>query len=139
MNPNYDPNKVFKTHTWVRFAAGRTLVGYNASESDFNAVEKTGGAKTHTLTTAQIPSHSHAAVNGDSSFHFTQLKIQSDLAGKINLRGADGSATRTLYGASQANQWGMLRDDDTTAATGGSGAHNNLQPYITVYFWKRTA
>lgn len=139
VNPSYDPNKVFKTHTWVRFAAGRTLVGYNSSETEFNAVEKTGGAKTHTLTTAQIPSHSHAAVNGDSSFHFTQLKIQSGLAGKINLRGADGSATRTLYGASQANQWGMLRDDDTTAATGGSGAHNNLQPYITVYFWKRTA
>lgn len=139
VNPNYDPNKVFKTHTWVRFAAGRTLVGYNASESEFNAVEKTGGAKTHTLTTSQIPSHSHAAVNGDSSFRFTLLKIQSGLSGKINLRGADGSATRTLYGVNEPNQWDMLRDNATTAATGGSGAHNNLQPYITVYFWKRTA
>lgn len=59
INSKYDPNKFFKTQTWVRFAAGKTLVGYNSAETEFNTIEKTGGAKTHTLTTTQIPSHSH--------------------------------------------------------------------------------
>ena len=32
--------------TWSAFGAGRVLVGYNGSDTDFNAAEKTGGAKT---------------------------------------------------------------------------------------------
>ena len=27
----------------------------------------------------------------------------------------------------------------TNQATGGDGAHNNLQPYIVAYMWERTA
>lgn len=138
-NASFNPNNLFRTQTWVRWAKGQTLVGVNESDSSFSTVNKTGGAKTHTLTTAQIPSHSHSAVNGDSSFHFTQLKIQSGLTGKLHIRNTSGSATHTFYGANQPNQWSMLRDDDATAATGGSAAHNNLQPYVTVYYWKRTA
>lgn len=138
MNPNYNPNNIFKSHTWVRFAAGRTLVGYSASETEFNTIEKTGGAKTHTLTTAQMPAHSHAAVNGDTTIHFTQIDIVNGVSGKITI-GSSGTSNRTVYGASINGGWQYLRDDDTTASTGGGSAHNNLQPYITVYFWKRTA
>ena len=82
INSKYDPNKFFKTQTWVRFAAGKTLVGYNSAET-------AGGAKTHTLTTTQIPSHSHSAVNGDSTIHFTELDIVDGKSGKISV----GSAT----------------------------------------------
>ena len=89
INSKYDPNKFFKTQTWVRFAAGKTLVGYNSAETEFNTIEKTGGAKTHTLTTTQIPSHSHSAVNGDSTIHFTELDIVDGNSGKISV----GSAT----------------------------------------------
>ena len=45
--------------TWVAWGAGRVPVGINTSDSNFNTVEKTGGAATVTLTTAQMPAHTH--------------------------------------------------------------------------------
>lgn len=45
--------------TWERFAQGKTLVGVNESEDEFDTVEKTGGEKTHTLTTTEMPAHTH--------------------------------------------------------------------------------
>ena len=45
VNASYDPNKLFKNQTWVRFANGRTLVGVDDSDTSFDAVEKTGGKK----------------------------------------------------------------------------------------------
>ena len=100
--------------TWVRFGAGRALVGYNASDTDFDAAEETGGVKEVTLTAAQsgLPSHSHTQRGG----------------------GFDGST-----GIEAGNK---LTDDlgqtGTTGGTDASEAHTNLQPYITVYMWKRT-
>lgn len=65
-NSNTDPNRVFPETTWERFGAGRMLVGYNASDGDFNSVNKTGGNKIHNhtigstkLTESQIPYHRH--------------------------------------------------------------------------------
>jgi hypothetical protein len=45
--------------TWVVFAAGKMLIGLDSGDTDFDTVEETGGAKTHTLTTDEIPSHDH--------------------------------------------------------------------------------
>ena len=98
--------------TWVNFGAGRVLVGLDATQTEFDTVEKTGGAKTHTLTTAEIPSHTHPITFVES---------------------IGSGATQ---GAGTANQ---ATPGSGTGATGGGGAHNNLQPYIVVYFWKRTA
>lgn len=102
--------------TWVTFGQGRTLVGVNTSDTDFNTVEKTGGEKTHKLTQNEMPSHSHDQyVTANSGGGATRNDFDSDTHGILYAQGC------------------------TTAATGGSTAHNNLQPYITVYFWKRTA
>lgn len=101
--------------TWVAFATGRTLVGINTSDTDFKTVEKTGGEKTHKLTVNEMPSHTH-----DMS-----LSLQ---------RYGNGSAT--AHGSMYAtNMGGTIVNENT----GGDQAHNNLQPYITVYMWKRTA
>lgn len=103
--------------TWTAFAAGRTLVGLDAGQTEFDTVEETGGAKTHTLTTSEMPSHTHgSAVGGSSIVSFVGS------GGNIDFN----SGPRGL---------GHL----ATASAGGDGAHNNLQPYITVYMWKRTA
>ena len=100
--------------TWVAFGAGRVMVGIDASQTEFDAAEETGGAKTHTLTTAELPSHTHTA---------TLMGNGEDENQDLPAAGDNTNPSRTM----------------TTNATGGGGAHNNLQPYIVVYMWKRTA
>ena len=99
--------------TWSAIAAGKMLVGFDAADADFDTVEETGGAKTHTLSVAEMPIHNHP----------------------VGLR--DNGVT---------GQWGQalngMNGTDGTMNTGNAGsgtAHNNLQPYIVCYMWKRTA
>lgn len=101
--------------TWVSFGAGRVLVGLDAGQTEFDTVEETGGAKTHTLTTAEMPTHAH---NTDGGI------VSSSVAATMANPGAGGT-----FGQ------GSL----STTNAGSGNAHNNLQPYIVVYFWKRTA
>lgn len=39
VNPDYDPNKLFKTHTWIRIAQGRVLMGADDSHAAGTTVE----------------------------------------------------------------------------------------------------
>lgn len=97
--------------TWVAWGSGRVPVGVNTSDSSFNTVEKTGGEKTHTLTVSEMPSHSH------------------NLGYGANVSSGNISNPNFGSGTSAAS----------TSSTGSGGAHNNLQPYITCYMYKRTA
>ena len=100
--------------TWVAFGTGRVLVGVDSSQAEFNTLGETGGAKTHTLTIAEMPSHRHSI--SDTS--------NSDVNGT---------------GYLDVDNYQYAGSTEYTDYTGGGGAHNNLQPYITVYMWKRTA
>lgn len=133
--------------TWVAWGSGRVPVGVNTSDSNFNTVEKTGGASTVTLTTAQMPAHTHtftgsSATTNSKGAHTHNVGRDGD--------GASGSSTYTVHsagvsgagGTSPTNSAGAhthtLTAKGTNASTGGGGSHNNLQPYITCYMWKRT-
>lgn len=103
--------------TWVAWGSGRVPVGVNTSDGDFNTVEKTGGEKKHTLTVNEMPAHTHmnrVMADNDSDPYW----------GKDN------------YVKAGANSQEAGAD---TEATGGGQAHNNLQPYITCYMFKRIA
>ena len=113
---NTNPATLLGYGTWSAFAAGRVLVGLDAGQTEFDVVEETGGAKTHTLTTPEIPSHSH----GEQRFPTTS-------------GGSSGFTTDTSMSGTPTAV------TQVTQAAGGGGAHNNLQPYIVVYMWKRTA
>lgn len=106
---------------WESFSTGRTLVGVDTSQTEFNTVQKTGGEKTHTLNSNEIPSHSHTI------FANTDYR-ESGETGYWGLDLCQGYA----YGSEKDANNGT-----GTRASGGGEAHNNLQPYITVYMWKR--
>mgnify|MGYP003969251897 CR=1 FL=1 len=107
--------------TWAAYAEGKVPVG-KASSGTFDTLNATGGAETdsHTLTTAEIPSHTHTIQgrNYNISLH--------DIAGTVL------EPYNTSHGSNS---------DPSTDATGGGGSHTHdiLQPYIVVYMWKRTA
>lgn len=99
--------------TWVAWGKGQVPVGVDTSDSDFNTVEKTGGEKEHTLTVGEMPSHKHDFGQ--------QFATTSSLSGAYGYYMIAGTQT------------------DVIKNTGGNQPHNNLQPYITCYMWKRTA
>lgn len=99
--------------TWVAWGKGQVPVGVDASDSDFNTVEKTGGEKEHTLTVDEMPSHKHDFGQ--------QFATTSSLSGEYGYYMIAGTQT------------------DVIKNTGGNQPHNNLQPYITCYMWKRIA
>lgn len=116
---NVNPSQRYKGTTWVAWGSGRVPVGVNTADSSFNTPEKTGGAKTHALITGELPSHNHVY--------------------RINIQHGDGpivSNTEALQSGLQVN--GRRRYADATENSGSGQAHNNLQPYITCYMWKRT-
>jgi hypothetical protein len=98
--------------TWEAFGAGKVAVGIDPSDTSFDTVEATGGAKAHTLTEAQLPAHTH----GFTAMQYTAVN---------NDRGGGGQLAES--------------SSSTTASTGGGEAFDIMQPYVTVYMWKRTA
>lgn len=99
--------------TWELYGKGKVLVCVDPDDSDFSAVKKTGGEKTHTLTFDELPS---------------RTVVQSNM-----LQG--GTGINGTY--QQEGSWVMASLDD--AGRTYDIAHNNLQPYITCYIWIRTA
>ena len=131
---------------WESFGSGRTLVGVDSSDTDFDTAEETGGEKTHTLTTNEIPAHTH----GSKSLVGTWANW-GEGSGMVSSTTNGYKVTGIVSAVGDNNQygWGTStgRDQDNTSlkidathehnSVGGGQAHNNLQPYITVYFWKR--
>ena len=125
--------------TWVAFGSGRTLVGLNSSDADFNLVEETGGSKTDSTTSgstalsiAQLPAHGHP---------YAVTSTSTPVSGS-----SGGFMTSSYQGSSGPNNGavGSAAGSQIGGAGSGSGhthtnSHSIVQPYIVVYFWKRTA
>ena len=120
---NTNPSQWFGG-TWVAFGTGRCLVGVDTSQSEFNKVMKTGGSKTHTLTVNQMPKHSHTG----------RIAVNQTVIGPAKYWFTPSGTT----GAEITNS-NVYSSSIGTLDTGGNKPHNNLQPYITVYMWRRTA
>jgi microcystin-dependent protein len=228
-----DPATLLGGGTWVAFGTGRVLVGIDAGQTEFDTVLETGGAKTHTLTTAEIPVHAHtmahthehphthtlashthdhahthslashthnhahthtlashthvgaahthtlrnirttAGAGGTSGDYMIANVSGTQVTGETtggasalttggpstNTSGAEsvtatgapsvntsGAESVTATGGPSTNTSGAASTETTGASSaantgnaGTGGAHNNLQPYIVVHMWRRTA
>lgn len=129
--------------TWESWGTGKVPVGVDASDVNFNSVEKTGGKKTHTLSTSEIPTHNHGAgtlTTKSAGSHTHKLKYTGSETSSGTAHGwinADG--TSNLSNAMTSAGAHTHTISGNTDDTGKGSAHNNLQPYITCYMWKRVA
>lgn len=122
--------------TWVRFGAGRVPVGYDSTNTNFDTVEETGGSADATL-----PSHTHTASTDTqgSHQHTTGTGRSASTAGSVvsYFSGLQGGASGTALSTTDAQ--GSHSHTVTVNSSGTSATDKNLQPYIVVYMWKRTA
>ena len=101
--------------TWESYGDGRVLVGKSA-DTEFDTIDETGGAKAHTLTIPEMPKHSH--------------KVRYTGTGA---NGVHGGLPGTNVDATPDYNYLIIAEE------GGGQAHNNLQPYIVVYRYRRTS
>lgn len=109
--------------TWVQFGQGRVLMGQgegnDGSTSMSFTANDTGGEYAHKLTISEMPKHAHkfqGYYNTTSGSAYSQYILSRD-----KVSGDPNSVP------------------SSEEYVGGNGSHNNIQPYITVYFWRRTA
>lgn len=148
MSANNVSPQTFLGGTWEPWGAGKVPVGVDTLDSDFNTAEKTGGEKKHILSLDEIPSHNHKGTSMSSkprktgnsgsvyseqvgvvdySVDYTQSREQKE----VNIY-TDGAFIYLPNGETVTSEHGVCPN-------GGGASHNNLQPYITCYMWKRTA
>lgn len=142
--------------TWIAWGSGKVPVGVSANDSDFGTVEKTGGEKEHKLTTNEMPSHRHKGIyqyskhvvdHGQKPYdtNIPLQTMQGTIEVEVQYKVVKDTATSTPYytaGSGPTND--IYYSEKVTcnygvADNGGDISHNNLQPYITCYMWKRTA
>lgn len=157
MSVNDTNPATFLGGTWVRWGQGRVPVGVNENDSDFETPEKEDGEKKHQLTTDEMPNHRHLGQYTKTRTYTTHAQTPTD---------PPSQAIEVYQGTREVEvQYNVVKDNVSTTAfyTSGSGAisdifysekvtstygvadnggdiaHNNLQPYITCFMWKRTA
>ena len=159
-----NPHDLFGFGTWEYIEQGRVLL----SQGDKYSAGSTGGAETHTLTVQEMPSHKHGGATGNGGAH-THTGTASEAgehthSADIKPYGRDGQKNRRLYnvdgiinggigseiGAKVDIQPGGAHSHEVVInnsgahshdidAEGGGQAHSIMQPYVSVYMWKRVS
>lgn len=124
-----NPVNLFGLGTWIQIAEGQMLVGFKTGDPDFGVVEGTGGAKTHTHV-----GHNNHIVTEPNNHVVTQPDDHTVVA---DIQGALPGNVVTTGGHS-----GTDVDAHTGTDVDAHSAHDtvdHLNPFFTVYVWKRTA
>lgn len=113
-----NPSEDYVGTEWVSFGTGRCLVGVDTSQTEFNTVEKTGGSK-------YLQKHTHNFKSSDYGWEGNYIPGIG-----YNMNGSNNIAL-SPYNAYPGSGNRLILQET------GTGDSENLQPYITVYFYKR--
>jgi len=139
-----NPATTFGFGTWTAFGAGRAIVGQDTGDSSFDTLEETGGSKdaivvshTHTGSTNSTGSHAHASPSPiDCTPDQYPFGSTTSPSGNISyFCDSNGTTSVKTLTASAGDHSHTV----TVDSTGSSGTNANLQPYVVVKMWKRTA
>ena len=121
-----NPSILLGFGSWSAFGAGRVMVGFDSGNTNFDTAEETGGS-----ADAVVVDHNHTITDAGHSHtdnQATATGFNSTIGGGVN------QFSNSFSGTTSTNTTGITIDNE-----GVSGIDQNLQPYITVYMWKRTA
>jgi hypothetical protein len=161
---NTNPATLFGFGTWSAFGAGRVPVGFDSSNALFDTASETGGSydavlvsHNHTGTTGNITadhSHTFSGTTDTQGNHQHVIPHNYDsgsagdyISGNDGDNNMPGNASPTAFAGSHAHNYsgttsGVSSNHQhpfTTSTQGSSATNANIQPYITVYMWRRTA
>ena len=157
MSVNDTNPATFLGGTWVRWGQGRVPVGVNENDSDFETPEKEDGEKKHQLTIDEMPNHRHLGQYTKTRTYTTHAQTPTDPPSQaievyqgtreveVQYNVVKDNVSTTVFYTSGSGQISDIFYSEKVTSTygvadnGGDIAHNNLQPYITCYMWKRTA
>lgn len=123
----YDKNNpgTFLGGTWEQFGQGRTLVGEGTGNDGSTSMSFTsnseGGEYYHTLSYSEMPAHAHEVGIWDTS-------------GSLKTNPWE---FMTIYGSYHSDSQSHNVNSIHTNGSGGNIPHNNVQPYLVVFFWRR--
>ena len=120
-----NPTDTFGFGTWVRFGAGKALIGDGLGIFTLGA---TGGS-----SDAVVVSHTHTATVTDPGHIHGVVQYQSTGGGAS---AASSTAVNSVTTNTASSTTGITVANSTT---GVSGTNANLPPYIVVAMWNRTA
>ena len=129
-----NPGTLLGFGTWVSFGSGRVLVGVDSGDSAFDTLGETGGSKD-----AIVVSHSHSATSSvtDPGHTHSMNTYQTGYDQNQNRVSMDSWNTPSTFNTNSATTG--ITVSTSVSSSGSSGTNANLQPYITVYMWRRTA
>ena len=113
--------------TWERFGNGKTLIAVDEADGDFSTVMRTGGAKAHTHGAGYL----EAAIGSVNSDVLSLGYKASNINNTIN------DWTYALHGSGVGG--GAKKMHHNTKVVGETDAKSTLQPYVTIYRWRRIA
>lgn len=124
---------------WEEIASGRVLIGAGTGadtndESVSFTAGNTGGEYKHKLTKDELPEHAHAEnINGKGNDNW------DNKFGSMVSRPNPGTGDTAGYSVDISSNWNTTGHPVMTDETGENQAHNNMQPYLVVHFWKRVS